>query len=183
MKASSASRPADVMIATAHAVGTIAVGRWLLGMIPSVLFFLGFGIGLVLWLKSPGPAAFRPICIPYLVTLSLFIAHKAEERTLGFFPALSKLTGVPIPESIGPSVVLLYALAAAWLLAPFLMNRQHPLGGYLAWSFFASMGVTELAHFAFPLFTGRSYAYFPGMASAVALVPAAWWGMWRMRSF
>lgn len=45
---------------------------------------------------------------------------------------------------------------------------------------FTAMGVTELAHFAFPLFVAEPNGYFPGMASVVVLAPVAWWGMWRL---
>jgi hypothetical protein len=50
----------------------------------------------------------------------------------------------------------------------------------LAWTFFTSMGITELAHFLLPLLTTEPYGYFPGMASVVVLAPLAWWGMWRL---
>lgn len=176
-----ARRKADPLIAAVHATATIATGWYLLGPLPSVLFFLGFVVGFALWLLSPKLPHFAAIRWPYFLTLALFCVHKVEERQAGFFPALSKLTGVPIPQSIGPMGALLYMLAAAWLLAPWLIKRRHPLGGYLAWSFFASMGITELAHFVFPLFMGPRYGYFPGMVSVLALAPAAWWGMRRMR--
>ncbi|WP_206110744.1 hypothetical protein [Pannonibacter phragmitetus] len=60
------------------------------------------------------------------------------------------------------------------------MARGYAFGHYLAWTFFVSMGVIELAHFVFPLFGGRSYGYFPGMATVVLLAPVAWWGIYRM---
>jgi hypothetical protein len=79
-----------------------------------------------------------------------------------------------------PLAVLLYAFAATWLLIPWLVGRRHAFGYFLVWTFFASMGITELAHFVFPLFTGAPYGYFPGMASVVPLAPLAWWGIWRL---
>jgi hypothetical protein len=56
------------------------------------------------------------------------------------------------------------------------------MGYYLAWTFFASLGITELAHFVLPLFSEQPYGYFPGMATVVLLAPSAWWGMVRLRS-
>ncbi len=53
---------------------------------------------------------------------------------------------------------------------------------YLAWTFFTSMGVIELAHFIFPFFTPEPYGYFPGMVTVVPLAPVAWFGMWRLLS-
>jgi len=47
----------------------------------------------------------------------------------------------------------------------------------MAWSLFASMGITELAHFFLPFMTTDPYGYFPGMASVIVLAPLAWWGM------
>jgi hypothetical protein len=60
------------------------------------------------------------------------------------------------------------------------MGRGYEFGRFLAWTFFASMGITELAHFGLPLLTQRPYGYFPGMGSVVVLAPLAWWGMWRL---
>ncbi len=100
---------------------------------------------------------------------------------MDFFPALSKITGVPMPDTSSPMVFALYALSGAWLLIPYLMKRGREFGWFLAWTFFTSMGVIELAHFAFPLFTGSPYGYFPGMATVVPLVPAAWWGLIRLK--
>ncbi|MER8476717.1 hypothetical protein [Mesorhizobium sp. M1163] len=88
--------------------------------------------------------------------------HKIEERELDFFPALSQLAGVPVPEAGSSLAVLLYVLAAGWLLVPLLMPRRYSFGYYLAWTFFTSMGVIELAHFVFPLFMDGPYGYFPG---------------------
>lgn len=152
----------------------------LLGFLPMLLFAFGFLGGFIVWLVVPTGAPFAPIRIPYFATLLLFVAHKLEERYLGFFPALSKITGVPVPESGTLLTVLLYACAGAWLLIPVLMKREQPIGSYLAWTFFTAMGVTELAHFIFPFFTPEPYGYFPGMASVVLLAPVAWLGMWRL---
>jgi len=110
----------------------------------------------------------------------LFVVHKVEERSLVFFPALSQLTGDPAPPSGTLLGTLLYIFAGAWLLVPWLVERELPFGYYLASTFFFAMGITELAHFVFPFFTGERYGYFPGMASVVFLAPAAWWGLWKM---
>ena len=99
---------------------------------------------------------------------------------MNFFSELSKITGVPVPDTDSVGVYLLYTAAGAWLLIPLLVSRGYEFGYYLAWTFFTSMGVIELAHFVFPFFTDKSYGYFPGMASVVVLAPAAWWGMSRL---
>lgn len=168
-------------IAAAHTAAIIALGYVLLGLAPMALFALGFVVGLALWLATEDDATFLDIRAPYFLTLGLFVLHKIEEREFDFFPALSRLTGVPMPQEGSPFALLLYALAAAWLLVPFLMPLRHAFAYYLAWTFFASMGIIELAHFGFPLFDDRPYGYFPGMATVVALAPAAWWGLYRMK--
>lgn len=53
-------------------------------------------------------------------------------------------------------------------------------GYFLAWTFFASMGITELAHFVLPFLTDKPYGYFPGMYSVIVLAPVAWWGMYKL---
>lgn len=170
----------DTSGAIGFSICVVVLGYALLRLVPASLFALGFVGGFALWLLRPSKPDFATIRVPYFVTLAFFVLHKAEERVMDFFPALSKLTGLPIPDANSLPVYLLYAFAAAWLLIPFLVGRRLPFGYYLAWTFFTSMGVIELAHFVFPLFTGAPYGYFPGMASVVLLAPAAWWGMWRL---
>lgn len=117
-----------------------------------------------------------------LIALLLFLAHRVEEKQTGFFAFLAAVTGVPTPAVNSVPVVLLVALSAgAWLLVPVLMGRGRPIGRYLAWTFFASLGLTELAHFlVFPWLDPSGAGYVPGMWTVVALAPVAWWGMWRL---
>lgn len=168
-----------VAAAAAHAVAAMSLGYVLLGPIPMLLFAAGFAGGFALWLLVPATPPFSRIKVPFYLVLALFVAHKMEERLAGFFPALARLTGEDVPE-VGVLSALLYAVAMAWLLVPLLVRRSSAFGYYLAWSFFTSMGIIELAHFAFPLFTGQTYGYFPGMGSVFALAPAAWWGLRRL---
>ena len=158
----------------------IALGYVMLGLLPMILFTFGFLGGLLVWLMSRANPDWRAIRLPFFLTLAAFVLHKLEERYLDFFPALSRITGVRPPETDSIFVYALYALAATWLLIPVLVPRRADFGYYLAWTFFVSMGVIELAHFVFPLLTGGDYGYFPGMASAVILAPLGWWGMWRL---
>jgi hypothetical protein len=169
-----------IILAFLYTTAIVWLGYELLGLVPMFLFGFGFFGGLLVWLARPRTPAFATIRIPFYVALLLFVLHKLEERYLDFFPALSEITGVPVPDTNSLLVYLLYALAAAWLLIPQLLKHGSEFGHYLAWSFFTSMGVTELAHFVFPLFTGAPYGYFPGMASTLLLAPVAWWGMWRL---
>jgi hypothetical protein len=174
--------PITIFAAALLSVSVLVLGYALLGIVPTILFTFGFVGGFALWLLVPTNSTFNFIAVPYFLTLGAFVLHKIEERQLDFFPALSRLTGVPVPDTSSPLVFLLYASAGAWLLIPFLVKRQHPFGYYLAWTFFTSMGVIELAHFVFPLFDDNGYGYFPGMASTVLLAPLAWWGLIRLRS-
>jgi hypothetical protein len=177
MNSSDKPSPAVVALAGAFTLAVVALGYLLLGWVPMILFAFGFVGGYVLWLCVPTGVPFRAIRTPYFITLVLFLAHKYEERHFGFFPALSKITGVQSPEAGSALGMLLYAFAMTWLLIPFLVARRHTFGYFLAWTFFTSMGVTELAHFVFPFFTPHPLAYFPGMATVVVLAPVAWWGM------
>ncbi|CAG0983538.1 MAG: hypothetical protein F9K19_21190 [Rhizobiaceae bacterium] len=169
-----------IALAAMFTAAVVALGYVLLGFIPMVLFALGFVGGLLFWILTPTEVPFAVIRVPYFLGLALFVLHKLEERYLDFFPALSRLTGVPVPEGGSSLAMLLYAFAGMWLLIPWLVGRGLAFGYFLAWTFFASMGITELAHFAFPVFTGGPYGYFPGMASVLPLAPIAWWGMWRL---
>lgn len=171
----------NVGLAVIFTVSVLAIGYALLGLLPAFLFAFGYLGGLILWLTIPTKARLDSIRWPYFLTLGLFVLHKWEEREYGFFPALSKLTGVSVPEVGSFWTVVLYAFAAAWLFIPWLLKLSHPFGYFLAWTFFAAMGLTELAHFIFPFFSAEGYGYFPGMGSVVALAPAAWWGLWRLK--
>lgn len=175
-------KPSGTVIgfAVLFTAAVLVLGYVLLGLWPMLLFALGFLGGLILWLSIPSRAPLGAIRSIYYLTLGLFILHKSEERWFDFFPALSQLTGKPVPDSGSLPVLLLYAFAGAWLLIPFLVGRGAQFGYYLAWTFFTSMGVIELAHFVFPLFTGQPYGYFPGMVTVVPLAPAAWFGLWRL---
>lgn len=172
--------PRTILFALLFTIAVTVLGCILLGTIVMFLFGFGFIGGFLLWLLVPAAPTFAAIKIPYLITLGFFAAHKFEERHFDFFPALSKITGIPAPESGSPLAVLLYAFAAFWLLIPYLIGRRIQFGYFLAWTFFASMGITELAHFAFPFFNPEGFGYFPGIVSAALLVPAAWLGLWRL---
>ena len=172
--------PLTISLALLFTVTTLVLGYVMLGLLPMFLFAFGFLGGFILWLAVPTNTSFSAIKVPYYLTFAFFIVHKLEERYMDFFPRLSEITGVPVPDTSSPLVYLLYALACAWFLIPFLVNRGYSFGYYLAWTFFTAMGVTELAHFFFPFIEGDTYGYFPGMASVVFLAPLAWWGLYRL---
>jgi hypothetical protein len=158
----------------------LILGYLLLGIWPTFLFAFGFMGGLIIWFTVSVHPPFASIKVPYFLTLGFFVLHKWEERYQDFFPELSKITGVPVPDTNSIGVYMLYLAAGAWLLIPWLVAKRYEFGYYLAWTFFTSMGVIELAHFVFPFFTNKSYGYFPGMATVIVLAPAAWWGMYRL---
>lgn len=158
-----------------------AIGYASFGIVPSSIFLVGYMGGFLVWMLVPDRASFAVVKVPYIVTLLLFVVHRIDEYVSKFQLTLSGITGVPEPEVASlPIIILLIGSVLAWVLAPVLMRKGHAFGYYLMWTFFVSMGVSELAHFIFPFFTGTSYAYFPGMASVLLLAPAAWFGMWRL---
>lgn len=166
--------------AVAVTAATLTLGYLAFGLFTSLIFTAGFLGGLLLWLAFSDRGSWPAIRWPYWLSLVLFIVHRVEEKQSGFFSMLASVTGVQTPDATSPAVVALLLLAVGgWLLVPWLMRRGHPLGSYFAWTFLASMGVTELAHWlVFPFFVGLRYV--PGMWSVVLLAPAAWWGMWRL---
>ena len=168
------------MIALVFTTTTLILGYVMLGLLPMFIFAFGFLGGFILWMTIPTNVSFQTIKFPFYLTFLFFILHKLEERYMDFFPALSKITDVPVPDTSSILVYLLYAIALTWILIPFLVKRKFAFGYFLAWTFFTAMGVTELAHFFFPLFTTEPYGYFPGMASVILLAPAAWWGLYRL---
>lgn len=153
------------------------------GWLISLLFLIGYFIGVFLWLFIPTKVPFSTIKAPYWVTLIVFLfLHKVEENRMKFFEVVGeKITGVPVPE-VTPFLVisLLILPIGGWLLIPYLVKRDYDFGYYLAWTFFASTGIIELAHFIFPLLTNEPYGYFPGMITAVPLAAAGWWGMYKL---
>jgi hypothetical protein len=153
-------------------------GKW-----TTLIFTSGFLGGLILWVTTPDRSVFfSAIKAPYLFTFAAFILlHKVEENVFKFQVELSKVTGTPVPEVTSPALIILLVLTlGGWLLVPYLVKRGYGFGYYLAWTFFAAMGITELAHFIFPFFIDAPYGYFPGMASVLVLAPSAWWGMSRL---
>lgn len=168
---------AFLFTATLLGVGYISFGVW-----TTFIFASGFLGGFIIWLFIPKATSFTSIKRPYWLTFIFFILlHRVEEYFSKFQEALSKLTGNPVPEIKSPALILLVlASVGAWLFIPYLVKRRYSFGYYLAWTFFAAMGVTELAHFIFPLFWDKPYGYFPGMASVFILAPTAWWGMYLL---
>lgn len=159
------------------------LGYFYLGWFYALIFLVGYVSGFVLWLAAPKDATWDSIRLPYWLTLAAFLLlHKVEENRTAFFEAVSaRITGMPVPElSIGLVMGLLIIPVGAWLAIPVLFRRNHEFGRFLAWTFFASMGLTELAHFIMPVLANEPYGYFPGMASVFALAPLAWWGIWRL---
>ena len=168
------------IIATVFTFAAIFLGYEALGLVTAFLFTFGYFGGLVIWLLTSSQPSVKSIAIPYFLTLAFFVMHKIEEREMDFFPALSKITHVPIPDSSSWQAIALYGIACFWLIIPLLIWKKWALGYFLTWTFFASMGITELAHFVLPLFREEPYGYFPGMWSVIGLTPLAWWGMYKL---
>jgi hypothetical protein len=172
---------ATILLAVFFTAVVLALGYVSFGFWTMMIFTSGFAGGLLLWLVVPARPPYAAIRTPYWLTFGLFVVHRVEEKVTGFFAALSSQTHVPTPDILSWQIILLVVLSVgAWLAVPVLLKRGGAFGYYLAWTFFAAMGITELAHFMFPLIAGGPYGYFPGMASVVLLAPAAWWGLWRL---
>ena len=160
-----------------------AFGYYYTGPLIALLFLIGYLAGFLLWLYFPLKVPYASIQVPYWATLLVFLLlHKVEENVMNFFEVLGdKITGIPVPE-VTPFLVLslLILPIGAWLAVHFLVKRGYDFGFYLAWTFFTSTGLIELAHFVFPFLTGEPYGYFPGMITALPLAAIGWWGMYRL---
>lgn len=167
-------------------VFTLAVplfGYVFLGPLYAVLFLTGYLGGFLIWLFVPRHVPWSTVKRPYWATMLAFLLlHKVEENRMRFFETVSEqITGTPMPEITASLIIALLIIPiGAWLAIPILIKRGAAFGYFLGWTFFASMGITELAHFGLPLLTEGPYGYFPGMASVVVLAPLAWWGMRRL---
>lgn len=170
-----------IIFAFLSTISVLALGYISFGFWTTLIFTSGFLGGFVLWLLASTQPSWASIRVPYWVTLSLFLLHRVEENVSRFQEALSVITGVRVPEVTSlPLIMLVAASVGGWLLVPLLVGCGYAFGYYLAWTFFTAMGITELAHFVFPVFSKGPDIYFPGMASVVFLAPAAWWGMSRL---
>jgi len=174
-------QPSIVISAFLFSLAVPAIGYLSFGVVPASIFLVGYLGGFIFWFFIPDKASFASVKIPYIAALLLFIVHRIDEYVSEFQRTLSGITGVPVPEVVSlPIMALLIGSVLAWVLAPVLVKRGYAFGYYLMWTFFVSMGISELAHFLFPLFREGGYGYFPGMASVVLLAPAAWFGMWKL---
>lgn len=154
------------------------------GSLITAIFSAGYVGGFLLWLPSrKKEVRFANIKLPFWATWAAFaFLHKVEENRFKFFEVVSQITNEPVPEVSSPSLIMLLLVGVVpWFFVPYILNRWPQIGSYFAWTFFASMGITELAHFlVFPFLVEGPYSYFPGMASVVVLAPCAWWGMLRL---
>lgn len=173
----------SIIIALAFTAGALITGYLSLGWLVMLIFSAGYLGGFILWLLVPSRVPFAAIKYPYWLTMVFFILlHKPEEKYMKFFETISAITGVAVPEATSVPVILMLIIGTVpWLLVPVLIKRGYELGYYFAWTLFACMGITELAHFlVFPFLVDGPYTYFPGMASVIVLAPIAWWGMYRL---
>ncbi len=174
----------DILIASVFTIAVPAIGYVSFGIVPAVLFFIGYVGGMVIWLIVQTTAPFKSIKWIYWLTFLLFFLHRVEEKVSGFFDELAEMTGVPVPDIVSIPIILLVLISVgAWIIGPWLASNGYAFGIYLVWTFFASMGITELAHFVLPFFRDEPYGYFPGMLSVLVLAPVAWYGIYKFSNY
>jgi hypothetical protein len=170
-----------IIISFLFTVAILILGYICFGFWTALIFTSGFLTGFLIWVFIPATPSFQSFKIPFWLTFIAFLGHRVEEKVCNFFDKLAEITHAPKPEITSiPVILLVLTSVIAWLFIPFLIKRGYAYGYYLAWTFFAAMGITELAHFIFPLFTNEPYGYFPGMASVIVLAPLAWWGIYKL---
>lgn len=174
--------PTAILVGSGISALTLGLGYASFGIVTTMIFAAGFVGGLFMWLALPSRATWQDIKVPFWLALLLFAVHRVEENVSGFFQKLSEITAEQTPSLTSPALILLVLISVGcWVSIPALVAKRYSIGNYFAWTFFASMGFTELAHIlVFPFFDSDPKLYFPGMASVVFLAPAAWWGMWRL---
>lgn len=165
-----------------YTAATLLLGYIAFGLLTSLIFSSGFLGGFILWYFIPSATPYRKLKVPYITCLALFFLHRVEEKYMGFFAFLSKVTNVQTPEVFSWDVMSLVVISVgSWLSIPFLLKKEYDFGYYFAWTFFAAMGVTELAHWiVFPFLLENPLQYIPGMISVVPLAPVAWIAMRRL---
>ncbi len=171
-----------VVAAFLYTVITLLLGYLAFGFLTSLIFSSGFLGGFILWYFIPSITPYEKLKVPYFACLALFFLHRVEEKYMGFFAFLSEVTKVRTPEILSWEVVGLVVISVgSWLSIPFLLRKGYDFGYYFAWTFFAAMGVTELAHWiVFPFLLETPFQYIPGMISVVPLAPVAWVAMRRL---
>lgn len=159
-------------------VAIVAIGYVMLGLIPSLVFAVAFGGGLLLYIATAWRTPFdtRRVIVPYLLTVMLFIVHTYEEYLTDFEVLVSTLAGRTVPEAD-----LLFVVA--WL-APFIwvggavaLIKQWAVGYYFLCAFFVAMTIAELAHFVFPFLIDGTFHYQSGMYTAALPLLPAYYGL------
>lgn len=163
-------------------IDTLLLGYLAFGFLTSLIFSSGFLGGFLLWYFVRSETPYKKLKYPYFACLALFLIHRVEEKYLGFFAFLADVTGVRTPEVLSWQVIALVVISVgSWLSIPFFLRAGHEFGYYFVWTFFAAMGITELAHWlVFPFVLDHPFHYVPGMISVLPLAPFAWVGMYRL---
>ncbi len=177
------SRSIKVIVAAfLYTVVTLLLGYLSFGFLVSLIFSSGFLGGFILWYFIRSATPYERLKVPYFICLALFVLHRVEEKYMGFFAFLSRVTNVQTPEVLSWKVIGLVAISVgSWLAIPYLLRRGYDFGYYFAWTFFTAMGVTELAHWlVFPFLLENPIQYVPGMISVIPLAFVAWLAMRRL---
>lgn len=146
-ESNNSKKPLVVLLAFLYTGIAIYFGYIALGFWPAFIFTFGFLGGFVLWLIVQAKPSFKYIRFAYFGTLVFFIFHKIEERKMDFFPTLSEITGVPVPDAGSLPAIFLYIMACAWLLIPVFVCKKYAFGYYLAWTFFCFYGNNRVGTF------------------------------------
>ena len=169
-----------------QAVGLVALiaigGGWLSGF-PGLLFSAAFVGGLVVWaLAFPGrpidPATLLP---SYLLTVALFVVHVGEEYAGHMEGVLSRLSGVPVPQSTFLTIAA-FSAPPVWVMGAALLAANKPIGRFIMSTFYFGMIFGEPSHFVFPFLTDGRFEYSAGMVTAPLLTASAIYSLVRARS-
>lgn len=106
-----------MVCALLFSIAVPTIGYLSFGIRIALLFLIGYIDGFILWIAVPIKVPFASVIIPCCVTFGIFLLHTVEENVFGLQQELSKLTGLPVPETTSFRIIFLrLAAVGAWLL-------------------------------------------------------------------
>lgn len=148
----------------------------LMGPIPTIVFTIPLGGGLVLWLKTTYRIQVDPLklIVPYLLTMIFFIIHVYEEYLTDFEVAMTDISGFHVLEQDFLTITAFLG-PVIWLSGAILLLKRIHAGYYFMSSMYVGMILGELAHFVFSFLEDGTFHYVSGMyTAAIPLFPAAY---------
>jgi len=168
------NRTMSLLGAVAFIVALALTGYGVVGF-AGALFSVAFVGGLALWLLTTYRTPIDPqtIIVPYLVTVTLFIVHVAEEFAAHVEVDLARLSGLPVTQ-MDFLVIAAFCAPIVWLLGAIMLLKRWAFGYFVTSTFLFGMMFAELSHFVSPWMEYGSFGYTAGMYTAILPVVSGW---------